>query len=79
MTYQVEAEFTDTFGGEPNYSWVKRATLTVPTGTSDRAIWRRLKAAMGLNGVRGRAYSNGDSWEFRPARSCTVLLARVVY
>lgn len=39
-TFQVE--YTDTFGGEANYCWVKRATITVPelthygyTGSTD--------------------------------------------
>jgi hypothetical protein len=27
-TFQVEVEYTDTFGGEANYCWVKRETLT---------------------------------------------------
>ena len=28
QTYSYE--FTDTFGGEANYSWVKRGTVSVP-------------------------------------------------
>ena len=39
-THQVE--YTDTFGGEANYSWVRRATVTMPelthygyTGSTD--------------------------------------------
>jgi hypothetical protein len=27
-TYQIE--YTDTFGGEANYSWVRRAKVTMP-------------------------------------------------
>lgn len=40
MLYDVE--YTDTFGGEPNYCWVKRAKVSVPelthygyTGSTD--------------------------------------------
>lgn len=30
MTNRHEIEYTDTFGGEANYSWVKRAVVTMP-------------------------------------------------
>lgn len=78
-TYTIEAEYTDTFAGEANYSWVRRATLEIPRGTSDRAIMRRAKKALGLSGLRGKTYSNGDYWEFRPYNSCTVLFLQVRY
>lgn len=88
-TYEVE--YTDTFGGEANYSWVRRATVTVPelthygyTGSTDGSyaranktqryvIMRKAKAAIGLTGMRGRTVELGDTIEFRPYRSCTVL------
>jgi len=79
MTYQIAVEYTDTFGGEANYCWVRRATLDIPDGTGRRAIMRRAKAAMGISGLRGRSYSHGDMWEFRPYRCCTVMFANVVY
>lgn len=28
--HKFSVEYTDTFGGEANYAWVKRATITVP-------------------------------------------------
>ena len=78
-TFTIDVEYTDTMAGDANYTWVKRATLTLPVGLSNRAIMRRAKAAMGLSGVRGRAYSNGDMWELRPYRSATVMFANVRY
>lgn len=87
--YQVE--YTDTFAGEANYCWVKRAKVTMPelthygyTGSADgsysranrvfnRELMKRAKAAMGLTGVRGRIVEYGDTMEFRPYRSCTVM------
>jgi hypothetical protein len=78
-TYQIEAEYTDTFGGEPNYNWVIRAILDVPQGASDRSIMRRMKAALHLSGVRGRSHSMGNRWEFRPYGCCAILMGRVVY
>lgn len=88
-TYDVE--YTDTFGGEANYCWVKRAKVSMPelthygyTGSTDgtyakasrtaqRELMRKAKAAVGLTGVRGVTHNHGDTYEFRPYRSCTVL------
>lgn len=86
-TYDVE--YTDTFGGEANYSWVKRATVHMPElthygydgGTNfskankifQRELMRKAKAEMGLSGVRGVTTHYGDMSEFRPYRSCTVM------
>lgn len=93
LTFDVE--YTDTFGGEANYSWVKRASVTMPELTHygydgstnyeranriyQRELMRKAKAAVGLSGVRGRSYHNGDSTEFRPFRSCTVMFVMPTY
>lgn len=87
MAYEIE--YTDTFGGEANYSWVRRAVATMPElthygydgGTNyvranriyQRELMRKAKAEMGLTNVRGRTYWHGDRGEFRPYRSCTVM------
>lgn len=86
MAYAVE--YTDTFGGEANYSWVRRAVIQSPEWTAfkdwdgngrrepnafQRTVMRRAKAAVGLTGARGRTDSLGDGYEFRPYGSCTVL------
>lgn len=65
-------EYTDTFGGEANYSWVKRAEFDNATGTN-LAIIRKAKALMGLSGVRGRTEDCGDMLKFTPYKSNTVL------
>ena len=67
------AEYTDTFGGEANYSWVKRATIEADAALSDLALMRRAKAALGLSGLRGRTFNHGDMIEFRPYRVACVL------
>ena len=77
--FTLDVEYTDTFGGEANYCWVDRKHLELPDGLSDIAIMRRAKASVGLSGVRGRSYNNGDTWEFRPYGSCTVMFATVRY
>jgi hypothetical protein len=80
---------TDTFGGESNYSWVRRATITMPElthygydgGTNyckankiyQRELMKKAKAAVGITGLRGKTRSYGDMTDFRPYGCCTVL------
>ena len=77
MAYDVE--LTDTFGGEANYAWVRRAVVRSDDVRDDqqryyrRAIMRRAKASVGLSGVRGRTEPFGDGYEFRPYGACMVL------
>lgn len=89
MTNRHQIEYTDTFGGEANYSWVKRAVVIMPElthygydgGTNyakaskvyDRELMKRAKAAVGLTGVRGVRSDHGDLIEFRPYGVNTVL------
>lgn len=86
---KYSVEYTDTFGGEANYSWVKRETVTMPELTHygydgstnysrtnkifNRELMKRAKKAMGLTGMRGITYNHGDMIEFWPYRSCTVM------
>jgi len=67
-TYQVE--LTDTYGGEANYAWVRRATIQVPEGASDRSIVRQAKAAIGLTGVRCSTSSYGDTIQLDIVGAC---------
>lgn len=85
--YQIE--YTDTFAGEANYSWVRRHTVTVPELThygydgatnyvrakriANRELMKRAKALVGLTNIRGVTTHYGDSIEFRPYGMCTVL------
>jgi hypothetical protein len=88
MTNTYAVEYTDTFGGEANYGWVRRADISVPEWTAfkdwdgngrrepkgyRRAVMRRAKAAVGLTGVRGVTHDMGDGYEFRPYSMCTVM------
>jgi hypothetical protein len=89
MSIKYDVEYTDTFGGEPNYCWVRRATVTMPELThygydgatnyveakkiANRELMRRAKYAVGLTGVSGKRYEHGDMLEFRPYRISTVM------
>ena len=63
-------EVTDTFGGESNYSWVRRSVAQVD---GKRAV---IKAARELAGwptsVRLQVSSFGDDLEIRPRGLCQV-------
>jgi hypothetical protein len=72
-------EYTDTFGGEANYSWVQRHEIVADPGISDRALARRAKKLCGISGWKGKAFWNGDSYEFRPYGSCTVMFITVYH
>lgn len=71
-------EYTDTFGGEANYSWVKFRAIDVDTNITGKQIKRLAKEAMGLVGVRGVWNTLGEQFEFRPYNSCTVLFVSFV-
>ena len=63
-------EVTDTFGGEANYSWVRRGTIECGEGEdySDLAAVRRVKKAIGWTGVRCTVEHDSDSITLRPPR-----------
>jgi len=65
-------EYTDTFGGEANYSWVRRATIEVPDNASDLTLVRLAKKVIGLTGVKCKREQWGDDIVLRPYSSCTI-------
>ena len=68
-----DVEYTDTFGGESNYSWIKRCKVETPPRSKQALVMRRAKAALGLSGLRGRTSWWGDGGEFRPHGIATVV------
>jgi hypothetical protein len=63
---KVVVTHTDTFGGEPNYGWVKSFDFVAHNDTSQRSIVRTAKAAVGMTGVRSTTYDYGDSLTIKP-------------
>lgn len=57
---RFEAELTDTFGGDANYSWVRRATFEAPATASNRSLLRRAKAALGTHYPMRTTVDYGD-------------------
>lgn len=74
---RIDVELTDTFGGEANYSWVRREKFTLPDNASDRLIMKRAKDAVLLTGVRGRWTDYGDQLTFRPYGRHMILFVTV--
>jgi hypothetical protein len=69
MAYRVEV--TDTFGGDANYSWVRRYTIANPSqdyrGRGHRlSLVRRAKAIAGWQGLRCEVSDFGDELHIRP-------------
>lgn len=64
-------EYTDTFGGESNYSWLQ--SYTFPIGDkSPKGIVRTAKKLLGLNNVDCHISDFGDTIEIRPKNMATV-------
>jgi|TARA_R110000822_G_scaffold306112_2_gene432188 hypothetical protein len=78
-TVLVDCEYTDTFGGEANYCWVRRETIEIDEKCSNLALVRRAKKSLGLNGLRGQMFNHGDMFEFRPYGESTVAFFTVRY
>ncbi|CAB4136317.1 hypothetical protein UFOVP917_16 [uncultured Caudovirales phage] len=72
-TITIRYEYTDTFGGEANYAWCRRGEITIPWNTSDRARVRKVKKALGLEGVPCKRETYGEQIVLRPVGSCTVV------
>ena len=59
-TYEVT--LTDTFGGEPNYSWVHRGEIKVKDEITPKGLSIHGRAAVGMTGVRASMFVDyGDS------------------
>ena len=71
MNYQIE--ITDTFGGEANYSWVRRHSIEAPAEITDLALVRRAKRKADWSGVRCKVSKYADTIEIRPVGMCCVL------
>jgi hypothetical protein len=69
----TQIEITDTFGGEANYSWVRRYAMNTANNATNRAIVRRAKALAGWTGLRCITSDIGETIEVRPVGVCQVM------
>jgi hypothetical protein len=67
-----QAEYTDTYGGQANYCWVKRAVV------QGENLFQALKAArkeFGLTGIKGDITGSfGDAIWWKPRGRNTILM-----
>lgn len=71
VTYDIE--YTDTFGGEANYTWVKRYEITLPSSLSQKTVNRIAKELVDITGCKGTWEEIGGIRRFTPTDSHTVL------
>jgi len=69
---KIKVEVTDTFGGEANYSWVRRFNIDAPDSLSNYSVVRRAKKEIGWSGKRCLTVNYGDMVELRPYGECQV-------
>lgn len=92
--FKFQVELTDTFGGDANYSWVRRETVTMPELTHygydgstnyvksnkvfERELMRKAKASVGLTNIRGKVDRYGESLTFHPYKLLQVMFVSFV-
>ena len=71
----IHYEITDTFGGEANYSWVKRGEIQCKPGEdySDLAAVRRAKKDAGWENLRCKREDYGNMIVLRPVGQCIIM------
>ena len=70
----IHFEITDTFGGEANYSWVRRGVIRCAPGESPSglAAVRRVKKAIDWSNVPCKREDMGDSIALYPRGAAVV-------
>jgi hypothetical protein len=77
MKYNIE--ITDTYGGEANYCWVKRLDIEVDKDASDLSLIRKVKKAVGWNGIRCRTDILSDMIQLTPSGMCQTMFVTPLY
>lgn len=57
---------TDTFGGEANYTWVKRYEFVPKNPNSQHGVIRGAKALAQMTGVKADTFDYGDGYTVKP-------------
>ena len=70
------ATYTDTFGGEPNFAWVRRASFEAPESASNALLVRRAKRALGLSGPH-KTQDCGETIALRLSGECTIVFIEI--
>ena len=71
---KFKVEYTDTFGGEANYSWVRTASFMALPNASNSLLVRRAKKALNMSGWPTRTETMGETLALYPRDgSCVVM------
>jgi len=71
MVFSVE--YTDTFNGEANYSWVQRAVFIATNTASNRMLVNRAKEALGISKNFSCEYDDGGTVRYNECNACRCL------
>jgi hypothetical protein len=71
-TTMIRFEHTDTFGGESNYSWVRRGKYEGNKEESRLSLIRAAKKFAGFTGLRCRVDHYGDMIAICPRGRCEI-------
>jgi hypothetical protein len=71
---KFKVEYTDTFGGEANYSWLRVAHFDAPAKASNSMLIRRAKKALSMSGWPTRTIDTGDGLTLLPQDGAAVLM-----
>ena len=75
----MNIEMTDTFGGEANYCWVKRAKIDA-SFDNRRDLLRKIRKEFGIEGVKLRETMNcGDMVRWDIVGACVCIFATWEY
>jgi hypothetical protein len=69
---------TDTYGGEPNFGWVRKSLISFPENISDLALVRRAKKKMDWNGLKCRTENYGMNFTLTPHKICVVMFIDIL-
>jgi hypothetical protein len=69
---------TDTYGGEPNFGWVKRKVINLADNATDLQIVRLAKKALGWNGLRCNTWNQCDSFTLNPIGLNMVMFVEIL-
>lgn len=71
---RFKVEYTDTFGGEANYSWLRVAHFDAPEAASNSLLIRRAKKALNMSGWPTRTTDTGDGLSLLPRDGSAVIM-----
>lgn len=72
INYRVD--YTDTYAGEANYSWLRVAHFVAPEDASNSTLVRRAKRALNMSGWPTRTENMGDTLALRPRDGACVVM-----